>query len=233
MYPPRFAVPDGLVSWDVPYPKYSPKPFTHTEVIDQDSTVVAGGWADGKAPARPSIEARGSYELQARRLPFRFDDKGRPLNPRGRTGLADRGKLGKWGPNHAGDAVVTRHVRRAANGGGGGGGSGGGGGAAGGVRTSLADGGVLVLEMVAIKRKDTGEWALPGGMQDPGEIAMQTLIREFKEEAGNVATPEEQAQFDAAAEDLFAVGNGRTVYKGYVDDPRNTDHAWMETVAMQ
>lgn len=25
--------------------------------------------------------------------------------------------------------------------------------------------------------------------------------------------------------------NGEEIYKGYVDDPRNTDNAWMETVA--
>lgn len=31
-----------------------------------------------------------------------------PLNPRGRTGLRGRGRLGRWGPNHAADAVVTR-----------------------------------------------------------------------------------------------------------------------------
>ena len=31
-------------------------------------------------------------------------------------------------------------------------------------------------------------------------------------------------------EDLFA--NGTTVYCGYVDDPRNTDNAWMETTAV-
>ena len=29
--------------------------------------------------------------------------------------------------------------------------------------------------------------------------------------------------------DFFA--SGKEVYKGYVDDPRNTDNAWMETVA--
>ena len=33
---------------------------------------------------------------------------GRPLNPVGRTGLAGRGILGKWGPNHAADPIVTR-----------------------------------------------------------------------------------------------------------------------------
>lgn len=25
--------------------------------------------------------------------------------------------------------------------------------------------------------------------------------------------------------------NGQEIYKGYVDDPRNTDNSWMETVA--
>ena len=29
--------------------------------------------------------------------------------------------------------------------------------------------------------------------------------------------------------DFFA--NGKEIYSGYVDDPRNTDNAWMETVA--
>ena len=31
------------------------------------------------------------------------------MNPRGRTGVTNRGTLGKWGPNHAGDAIVTRY----------------------------------------------------------------------------------------------------------------------------
>jgi hypothetical protein len=31
-----------------------------------------------------------------------------PLNPRGRTGLQGRGVLGRFGPNHAVDPVVTR-----------------------------------------------------------------------------------------------------------------------------
>ena len=34
--------------------------------------------------------------------------EGLPLNPKGRTGLVGRGVLGRWGPNHAGDPVVTR-----------------------------------------------------------------------------------------------------------------------------
>ena len=36
---------------------------------------------------------------------------------------------------------------------------------------------------MAIQRRDTKEWAIPGGMRDPGEVLTKTLIREFSEEA--------------------------------------------------
>jgi ADP-ribose pyrophosphatase len=35
---------------------------------------------------------------------------GRPRNPIGRTGLKGRGILGKWGPNHAADPIVSRII---------------------------------------------------------------------------------------------------------------------------
>ena len=31
-------------------------------------------------------------------------------NPVGRTGMVGRGLLGRWGPNHAADPIVTRYV---------------------------------------------------------------------------------------------------------------------------
>lgn len=39
--------------------------------------------------------------------------------------------------------------------------------------------------MVAIQRRDSLEWAIPGGMVDAGEKATATLKREFIEEALN------------------------------------------------
>ena len=30
-------------------------------------------------------------------------------------------------------------------------------------------------------------------------------------------------------DDLFSESERRIIYQGYVDDPRNTDNAWMET----
>ena len=42
----------------------------------------------------------------------------------------------------------------------------------------------------------------------------------------------ERKHFEAMRDELFDPSNAREVYRGYVDDPRNTNNAWMETVAM-
>ncbi|KAJ1346136.1 putative nudix hydrolase 6 [Parelaphostrongylus tenuis] len=123
---------------------------------------------------------------------YALDSSSRPMNPIGRTGLRGRGVLGRWGPNHAADPLVTRFKNGK-------------------------------LQFVAIKRSDTGEWAIPGGMVDAGEEVSQTLKREFSEETlgGKIRSELDQ---------LWK--SGRELYRGYVDDPRNTDNAWMETVCV-
>jgi ADP-ribose pyrophosphatase len=67
--------------------------------------------------------------------------------------------------------------------------------------------------MVAIQRKDTGDWAIPGGMVDPGEHVSATVRREFEEEAGNLPK-EKQARFKENMKTLFSSDNERFVYQG-------------------
>ena len=56
---------------------------------------------------------------------------------------------------------------------------------------------------------------------DPGENVSETLKREFTEEAlGNVPEKNLEAFWKKGIE----------LFRGYVDDPRNTDNSWMETV---
>lgn len=70
-------------------------------------------------------------------------------------------------------------------------------------------------------------------MVDPGEQVSLTLQREFSEEALNslAVPPAERVKISERITKLFK-SPGFQVYKGYVDDPRNTDNAWMETVAV-
>lgn len=111
------------------------------------------------ATAPWAAPARPPHTLAHSAHPVQHDDTGRPLNPAGRTGMTGRGLLGQWGPNHAADPIITRNNPQTGQ-----------------------------LEVLLIRRKDTtgnsNQWAIPGGMVDPGELASETAKREFEEEVG-------------------------------------------------
>ncbi|CEF68661.1 ADP-ribose pyrophosphatase, mitochondrial [Strongyloides ratti] len=181
----RIKVPEKFLQWNVKWDDYNPPDYTSIDAINKS-------WSDDK---ELNVE---NYKWNAidgdiNRISFvghyQISTDNRPLNPIGRTGLKGRGVLGRWGPNHAADPIVTRILDNK-------------------------------LQFVAIKRKDTGEWAIPGGMVDKGENVSNTLKREFTEETlDNISS--------TVIEELFK--SGIMLYNGYVDDHRNTDNAWMET----
>lgn len=69
-------------------------------------------------------------------------------------------------------------------------------------------------------------------MIDAGEDAMTAVKREFLEEVFSIddATPDERLKLEDELKSVFAAGD--SVYRGYVDDRRNTDNAWIETEAI-
>ncbi|MEV3927056.1 RapZ C-terminal domain-containing protein [Actinomadura coerulea] len=69
--------------------------------------------------------------------------------------------------------------------------------------------------VLLIRRADCGAWALPGGMVEPGESDPAALVRELAEETG--------VDLDGFTPRVLA----RTP----VDDPRQSDHAWVATTA--
>ncbi len=61
-------------------------------------------------------------------------------------------------------------------------------------------------------------------MVDPGEDVSETVKREFQEEAMRDGVDKNYIN------QLFS--NGYKLFESYVDDPRNTDNAWIESVAV-
>lgn len=202
-YPERARVPADARSWDVPLPGYDPPRFEHGKLAE----AAERGAADPAdyAEVREAPQPLGGEPLVT-------DPRtGRPRNPRGRTGLAGRGVLYRWGPNKAADAVLTR--------------------TRGGSKALLADAGDF--DVLLIRRGDNGRLALPGGMVDRGEEPRAAAVRELAEEAMSwVAAdgrPLPASVLDAcggAAGDALA-----PIYAGTVGDPRDTDESWMETSA--
>ncbi|GFS20542.1 ADP-ribose pyrophosphatase, mitochondrial [Elysia marginata] len=146
----RFAVPDDKVPWSVPYPEYAPVDFTSDSVLkmpvwadvdfrvaqtngDKSATVQQPKWnqLDGKVNRRSHT---GKYEVV----------NSVPRNPVGRTGLTGRGCLGRWGPNHAADPIVTRWKRNEKG------------------EIVVDDNHKLIAQFIAVQRRDNGQWALPG-----------------------------------------------------------------------
>ena len=204
-YPARAPVSNP--DWDVPEPDYAPVDYTADVVVKNDRSVNPKGWADPNEwtpELATEVAARESNATEhGGRVPLGPD--GKPRNPAGRTGMVGRGLLGKWGPNYAADPIVTRFDPNP------------------GPHHGK-------LQMVAIQRADTKAWAIPGGMVDAGEHVSVTLKREFYEEAQNLEGEGQAEHIKAMLDDLFEK-DGQEVFVGYVDDPRNTDHAWMETSA--
>ncbi|NWI48188.1 NUDT9 protein, partial [Picathartes gymnocephalus] len=209
----RSQVPEDKVSWLTEWKDYNPVEYTAKSVLAGPS------WADPQINDEgfsPRFNERDG-EVERKSLNGLYVvENGRPRNPAGRTGLTGRGLLGRWGPNHAADPVVTRWKRDGS-----------------GNKVAHPVTGKNILQFVAIKRRDCGEWAIPGGMVDPGEKITATLRREFEEEALNSLqkSPEEKAKLEKQLQKLFSQEH-LVVYRGYVDDPRNTDNAWMETEAV-
>ncbi|XP_030385266.1 ADP-ribose pyrophosphatase, mitochondrial [Scaptodrosophila lebanonensis] len=200
----RYPVPDELVYWSEDYGEYCPPFYTAPHINGQV-------WADAPLPSETFKPQWNQLDGNVNRVSYHgayHIKDGLPRNPIGRTGISGRGLLGRWGPNHAADPIVTRWKRNDSGG-----------------MVSDSKTGKNILQMVAIQRQDNKLWAIPGGMVDPGENVSVTLKREFTEEALNFTDK------GLMVEEFFKSG-GVQVYSGYVDDFRNTDNAWIETMAL-
>jgi len=223
-YPERLQVSDDCVSWDTEFEssnpqtarEYDPRCWTHPSVGKADPSKV-----DHKDPTQvQGLWLRITYTSLDQGEPLEFEYNGTPLselvgrehdgpcagapkNPIGRTGLRGRGAFFKWGPNQAADPIVMR------------------------VHPSKRDAPASArLQLLAWKRPDTQEWSIPGGILLDGEDDKEAVLRILSNRLGNMAA-NSLARLLGDEADI----SDNIFYRGYSDDPRNTDNAWTETTA--
>ncbi|VDO54386.1 unnamed protein product [Schistosoma margrebowiei] len=98
----RYPVPDDKVSWNLSWPEYHPVAYTAPGISKKP-------WADPDNQLTIQFnKIDGILDRTSFMGQYKFSADGLPLNPCGRTGITGRGVLGRWGPNHAADPIVTR-----------------------------------------------------------------------------------------------------------------------------
>jgi len=224
----RVSIAPEDISWDV-VPKTKPyKPYENNRPVYFSATPPE--WADPLNPGDIDFAKRpGSSFLH-------FTMEGRPINPIGRTGSSGRGLLGKWGGNQAGDPLFTSFEKNEKG-------------------ELILRNDLPTLRFIGIIRKDKGggdsEKALPGGMLNyktlpdgttEYECYLYGTIRELFEESFDIT--EDEGKAEKAYVEKLIKSDGYILFgctdkaekscatDGVIDDPRNTDHAWMEGVTV-
>ncbi|CAF4223044.1 unnamed protein product [Rotaria sp. Silwood2] len=146
-----------------------------------------------------------------------------PLNPMGRTGVGGHGALIRWGPNKSIIAVITRWKKHRDQ--------------------YVVNNGQRVLETLVFKDKYTNDWKLSAANILGVESRYGSICRRFHELAFQnnfnfeyISSFQESdmiehfKSFTHVSTDTFESTEfeSHMVYRGYIDDLRNTDNAWIE-----
>jgi ADP-ribose pyrophosphatase len=175
-YPARQRISIDESPWLLDCEAYDPPYHVDSLVLASDRLSIVDGWADPEEFDLVRMEQRITSAKH-------HDDHGRALNPRGRTGIAGRGLLGRWGANDSVAAVVLRKHKNSDE-----------------------------LDLLLGSKEKSRDLDLPKGFVLPEEDHQVAMARVLEGEAG--WRPEEE---------------GEIVFEGYTYDPRQTDHAWVES----
>eukprot|EP00049_Salpingoeca_infusionum_P015322 m.296406 g.296406 ORF g.296406 m.296406 type:complete len:1878 (+) comp15856_c0_seq7:340-5973(+) len=198
--------------WTFPHANYNPVTYTSPQVqqalaadpdIMSESVELAFNTFDD-AQKLDRTSTAGTYAVV----------KGVPRNPLGRTGIAGRGCLTRWGPNHFTEVLVTRWRR-----------------------VQMPDGHVQqafkekkpVLEVMLL-HQESGQLLLPTAVRTNNVV----LPFEVSQALGGITTVNPTAVMptrDATTAKTLKKG-AYALDKAIVRDPRNTDNAWVEALAV-
>ena len=136
---------------------------------------------------------------------------GIPRHPIGRTGITGRGQLGKWGPNHARDQVLTRWKRGVND-------------------TRIERKSRPLLEVLICKKYTSENWALPGGIFGGVPGTEQTQLNPLLRKVFGLDNEKYLESNDSLKEvEATLLKQSTCIYQGCTMDGRDTDNAWMES----
>ena len=198
---------------------YEPKEFTSDKVIDHWKERKYGGWADPPYPDSIQFDtaSRLTYNFETERyepveqLGICIEDSnssqiGRPINKYSRTGVTGRGVLGKWGVNRTSYLLFFRF-------------------------NSTGD------KQVLLRLSNLNSWSMPGGFLLDSEASLECAKRCFLDVcftscAGDNSVAKDVGNLEQLKiwfEDATAqIDQDDIVSRGYIEDSRNTDNAWIE-----
>ena len=175
-------------------------------------------------------------------------------HPHLRTGKSGRGVLGRWGPNQALDTIVTRRIpnidrnakkdaikqkekggwETTPN-----------------IQKTQKSG----LQVALMFRQEDQVWSIPGKFLDAATVDTMSRVNQGQRLTGELPSIESELDQDRARlavrenfelegvpegkveyftdlfDEIFKKSAQTLVYRGYSDDPRNTNESWVETSA--
>lgn len=205
------TIPPIPVDINIPLSDYKWNQVSEVQLPDGKKMLVdRTTWATNPSDKSPLI-----YRLDTQLLI--------PLNPMGRTGVRGRGALVRWGPNKSIIAIVTRWKTHR-------------------EKFAIIDD-QQILEALVFKDKNSNEWKLPGGKILGIESAYGAVCRSFNKLAFQDEDSERSLSFqekdminhfksfarsDSSSDSSSDGFEAHMIYRGYIDDVRNTDNAWVE-----
>ena len=200
-YGKRFHVPDHKVAWEIKYPGYRPRDIVSQTVLNNDYSKKLG--RRWADPVDFNIVLKDIAE--GTREPIISYEGTIKFDKNTGLPLNPRGRTGIRGRGVLGkygtNSAVDPVVTR--------------------INPETGE-----YEALLVRRKDNGILAFPGGFRDrimtdgkaTLEKTLDAAVRELKEETSIALTKDD-------------IEKAVSIYKGYVDDWRNTDNAWAETEA--
>ncbi|CAF4103900.1 unnamed protein product [Rotaria magnacalcarata] len=199
----RQQITGDQVPWTINLPNYNPPHYTNSSLPNStneiDPEVISSRFMWNTFDTNYNIDRRTANPIGS----YVIDTKGYPLNPLGRTGLCGRGDLKRWAVNYQTHLVIM-------------------------CSTNEIKSGKEIFQYIMKKPKNDDYYRLPststtGANMSAIEKTLKPFLLNIYQTWNNLDSNRNEMKINEIIEHLTFVSTA------YVDDPKNTDNAWLET----